>query len=175
METVPIDVAPPMTEVGDSTNEVRVGIETVMGSVKLTPFRVAVMLDLPANVSVALAATLNVAEEAPSATITVPGTVATVVNEDFSETAVPPIGAAPLSVTVPTEVPPTETAAGRTVNPVRVTVGVWVGRLILHAPIPYVPATRYRVPGVITRSSTMTLGRPAVDPAFVQVCPEFDV
>jgi hypothetical protein len=142
MVTVPVELIPPMTVAGFNTTELSVGIDTEIGSVKLTPLSAAVMFALPAAVSVELAVTTKVAVVEFSGTTTVPGTVATETSDDLSATATPPVGAAPLRVTVPSDVPPTETAAGTTVRLVSVTVGVCAGRKILQAPLPYVPATR---------------------------------
>jgi len=55
--------------------------------------------------------TLNVAEVAPAATVTVAGTVAAALS-DVRATDRPPVGAGPLIVTVATEVPPPTTEVG---------------------------------------------------------------
>ena len=55
--------------------------------------------------------TVNVAVVDPAATVTVPGTVALVLNE-ASEIEVPPVGATPLRVTVPVDELPPRTELG---------------------------------------------------------------
>jgi len=56
--------------------------------------------------------TVNVAVVAPATTVTLAGTVAAAVLLLDSVTTAPPAGAAPLSVTVPVEVPPPVTDVG---------------------------------------------------------------
>jgi hypothetical protein len=56
--------------------------------------------------------TVNEALEAPAATVTDAGTVRTVVSVLDSETAIPPAGAAWVSVTVPVDVVPPDTVDG---------------------------------------------------------------
>ena len=60
----------------------------------------------------ALVLTVNVALLAPAATITLAGTVAAAVLALERETAAPPLGAGPLSVTVPVEGDPPVTLIG---------------------------------------------------------------
>ena len=57
--------------------------------------------------------TVKVAVVDPAVTLTLLGTVALVLFED-SETAIPPLGAGPLSVTVPVEFDPPVTEVGET-------------------------------------------------------------
>ena len=69
----------------------------------------------------ALVLTVNVALLAPAATVTLAGTVAVDVLLLDRETATPPLGAGPLSVTVPVEVcPPPVTLVGFSVSEERV-------------------------------------------------------
>ena len=75
------------------------------------------MLSVPEIVTLVLAATgiaviAKVAVEAPAGTVTLVGTVAAEVLLLVKLTATPPVGAAPLSVTVPVDVPPPVTVAG---------------------------------------------------------------
>jgi hypothetical protein len=67
-----------------------------------------------------LVAVVNVAVVAPAATVTEAGTWAAAVFELVSMTAAPPVGAGPLSVTVPIEEVPPGTAAGLTLTPLNV-------------------------------------------------------
>jgi len=64
------------------------------------------------DVVTALVLTVNVALLAPAATVTLAGTVAVDVLLLVSVTAAPPVGAGPLSVTVPVEGDPPVTLAG---------------------------------------------------------------
>jgi hypothetical protein len=59
-----------------------------------------------------LVLTVNVALVAPETTVTLAGTVAAVVLSLDRETAAPPVGAGPLSVTVPIEGDPPVTLVG---------------------------------------------------------------
>ena len=71
----------------------------------------------------ALVVAVKVAVVAPAATVTDAGTWAAAVFELVSVTTAPPVGAAPLRVTVPVdEVPPT-TEAGLTLMPLSATTG----------------------------------------------------
>jgi len=58
--------------------------------------------------------TVNVALVAPTATVTLAGTVAAALLSLIRETAAPPLGAGPLSVTVPVEGDPPVTLIGLT-------------------------------------------------------------
>ena len=71
------------------------------------------------DVVTALVFTVNVALLAPAATVTVAGTVAVDVLLE-RETTAPPMGAGPLSVTVPVEGDPPVTLAGFSVSEDRV-------------------------------------------------------
>ena len=59
-----------------------------------------------------LVLTVNVAVLAPEATVTLDGTIAAAVLSLIRETAAPPLGAGPLSVTVPVEGDPPVTLIG---------------------------------------------------------------
>ena len=78
---------------------------------------------------------VNVAEVAPAGTVTVDGTVATLVLAEESDTTAPPIGAAADNVTVPVDVLPAATVVGEMVNALKfgtTTFPIW----ICHSPRP---------------------------------------
>ncbi len=72
------------------------------------------------EVATALVVTVKVALVAPAATVTLAGTVATAVLLLERLTVAPPLGAAPLSVTVPCEELPPVTLLGFSVSEERV-------------------------------------------------------
>jgi hypothetical protein len=72
------------------------------------------------DAATALVLTVNIALVAPAATITLAGTLAAAVLLLDSVTCAPPVGAGPLSVTVPVEEFPPVTLAGLSANEVRV-------------------------------------------------------
>jgi len=74
----------------------------------------AALIVTEAPIAIACAVIVNVAVVAPSATVTLGGTVAMVVLLLDSVTAAPPAGAAALSVTVPVPVPPLGMSVGVT-------------------------------------------------------------
>ena len=81
--------------------------------------------------------TVNVAVVAPAATVTDAGTVA-LVELELKVTAMPPEGAAPLSVTVPVELVPPRTDVGETERETRdggLTVNVAVLDVPLRIPV----------------------------------------
>jgi hypothetical protein len=83
----------------------------------------------------ALVLTVNVALLAPAATVTVAGTVAVDVLLLERETTAPPVGAGPLSVTVPVEGDPPVTLVGFSVSEERVRAGgSTVSEAVLVAP-----------------------------------------
>ena len=71
----------------------------------------------------ALVLTVNVALVAPAATVRLAGTVAAAVLSLIRETDAPPLGAGPLSVTVPVEGDPPVTLVGFSVSEERVRAG----------------------------------------------------
>ena len=104
--TVPVELFPPTTLVGDRVKEDKVAGLTVRVAVLLTP-NVAVMtvVDVEPTPKVV---TVKVAEVAPASTVTLAGTVAAAVLLLLSETETPPVGAAVTNRTVPVELlPPT--------------------------------------------------------------------
>src|SRR5207244_2106134 len=103
--TVPVEGDPPVTLVGFSVSDERGGRGGAWRgreAVLVTPAYDAEMVT-GVDVVTALVLTVNVALLAPPATVTLAGTVAVDVLLE-RETAVPPLGAGPLSVTVPVEV-----------------------------------------------------------------------
>jgi hypothetical protein len=84
----------------------------------------------------ALVLTMNVALVAPAATVTLAGTVAAAVLSLIRETAAPPLGAGPLSVTVPVEEDPPITLMGlsATAESVAEPVGATLSEAVLATP-----------------------------------------
>ena len=108
--TVPVDEFPPTTDVGFTVTPVSVAGLIVSVAVLLVPARVAVIVAVVA-LETDVVLTVKVAVVAPAATVTVAGTVALVVLDERL-TAVPPVPAGPLRVTVPVELLPPETVVG---------------------------------------------------------------
>src|SRR2546426_499739 len=92
-----------LTRVGAGSVPVDVGV-TVNVAVRDVPPNEPLMVTAVEAVT-AVVVTVKVALVAPAATVTLPGTVATALLLD-SVTALPPVGATALSVTVPCDVPP---------------------------------------------------------------------
>jgi hypothetical protein len=104
---------PPVTDVGLTVRFARVtgaGGLTVSVADRDTPPAVAVTVTAVV-VETALVVAVNVAEEAPAGTVTVPG-IATAALPLARATTRPPAGAGALSVTVPWDVPPPVTVDG---------------------------------------------------------------
>ncbi len=112
--SVPVEVAPPTTVVGERVNPASDGGLTVSRAVAVNvpcvTVIVAAFVDATGTVP-----TVNVAVVAPAGTVTDAGTVAQELLEE-SPTVVPPVGAGRLKVTVPIEDVPPTTAAGETVS-----------------------------------------------------------
>jgi hypothetical protein len=114
--TVPVEKFPPVTLVGFSVTDERVGggadAGVTMSEADLVaPPYVAEILTV-VDVATALVLTVNVAVVAPATTVTLGGTLAAVVLLLESVTCAPPAGAGPLSVTVPVEEFPPVTLVG---------------------------------------------------------------
>jgi len=107
---------PPVTDAGETLTETSVGAVMESVAVALFPFTVAVIVAVTAALTAAVV-TVKVADVCPAATVTVPGTVADELL-DASATTRPPVGAGPLSVTVPVEETPPATVVGLSVTEV---------------------------------------------------------
>jgi len=135
--TVPVEDWPPKTFAGFSVNEESVGAGggagvTVSETDLVTPPYAAEMLTV-VDAATALVLTVNVALVAPAATVTLEGTLAAVVLLLESVTTAPPVGAAPLSVTVPVEEFPPVTLVGFSVNEESVGAGGGAGVTVSEA------------------------------------------
>jgi hypothetical protein len=117
--TVPVDVAPPTTDVGLLVIEDKVAVLMLRVAVRLTPSVAVIVVEV-------LLATANVvmvkfADVLPAGTVTDAATVAAVVLLLCRDTLTPPVGAGPVSVIVPVEGLPPVTLVGLTVTDVRLT------------------------------------------------------
>ena len=113
---VPVEKYPPVTLVGFSVADERVGGGgdagvTVSDADLVAPPYAAEILTV-VDVATALVLTVNVAVVAPAATVTLGGTLAAAVLLLESVTCAPPVGAGPLRVTVPAEEFPPVTLVG---------------------------------------------------------------
>jgi hypothetical protein len=112
--TVPVDAAPPIRAAGFRVTELTKSGRTSNGSpIELVP-HFAVTVDVTGSVIV-LVLIINVADDAPAETLTLEGT-STADWLLLSQTVAPPVGAAPLSVTVPVEFVPPVTPGGTKVR-----------------------------------------------------------
>src|SRR5882757_4951481 len=125
--TAPVEGDPPVTLVGFSVSEARVGPGggwgvTVSEPVCVTPVDNAEIVT-GVELATAIVVTCTVARLSPAATVTLAGTVAAEVLLLDRETTVPPVGAGPLSITVPVDGFPPLTLVGLTVSALRVGPG----------------------------------------------------
>src|SRR5258708_7872478 len=134
--TAPVEGFPPVTLVGFSVSEVRVGPDggwgvTVSEAVCVTP---AYDPETVTGVELATAVvvTCTVARVSPAATVTLAGTVAAEVLLLDREATVPPVGAGPLSITVPVDGFPPLTLVGSTVSAVSVGTARGCGGALLQ-------------------------------------------
>ncbi len=119
--TVPVEGDPPVTLVGFSVTEERVGRacgSTVSEAVLVTPAYDAEIVT-GVDAVTALVLTVNVALLAPAAIVTLADTLAAPLLLE-SSTCAPPVSAGPLSVTVPVEGDPPVTLVGFSVSEERV-------------------------------------------------------
>jgi hypothetical protein len=114
MVAVPVEVAPPTTEVGFKVTDERVGALTVSVAVLETDPSFAVIVAVT-FAAIAMVLTVKVLEALPEATVTDAGTVADVVLL-VRLTTVPADGAAPVRVTVPVDELPPMTVVGESVR-----------------------------------------------------------
>ncbi len=117
---------------------------------------------------------MKLALVAPALTVTLDGTVATLVLLLESPTTAPPAGAGPLSVTVPVEELPPWTVVGLSVSALRVTalrhtlfVQVWPAP---HVPQLSVPPQPSGIEPQLAPCSAQVVGTQVVEPA----CPAVD-
>ena len=108
--TVPVELLPPVTLVGLKLKVLRAVEVIVNTAVRVTPPKLAVIVTA-VDVDTGDVVTVKVALLLPAATVTAAGTVAAPLSL-LSDTADPPAGAGPLSVTVPVELTPPLTLVG---------------------------------------------------------------
>jgi hypothetical protein len=113
--TVPVEFAPPTTDVGFNDRAESVAGLTVIVAPACMPPYVPEIFTVPVAVT-AEVVTVNVAVVRPAATVTLAGTCATLVLLLDKVTATPPTGAAPLKVTVPVDELPPIRVVGLTVK-----------------------------------------------------------
>ena len=108
--TVPVELLPPTTGLGDLLTEDNDAAVIVSVALVLPP-RVAVMTEVAVEATPRVV-TVKVADVLPAATVTLAGTVAAAVLLLLSVTETPPAGAAAFSRTVPVELLPPTTLVG---------------------------------------------------------------
>ena len=108
--TVPVELLPPTTEVGDRVTEDKDAAVTVSVAFVLVP-RVAVTTEVVVEATPNVV-TVKVADVLPADTVTLAGTLAAAVLLLVRLTETPPVGAAAFSRTVPVELLPPTTLVG---------------------------------------------------------------
>jgi len=108
--TVPVELLPPTTEVGDRVTEDKDADATVSVAFVLVP-RVAVTTEVVVEATPNVV-TVKVADVLPAETVTLAGTLAAAVLLLVRLTETPPVGAAAFSRTVPVELLPPTTLVG---------------------------------------------------------------
>ena len=134
--TIPVTVVfdPPTTDVGETETLCNPGGVIIMVVVTTDAPTLAVKVTVIGEVTGDVPI-LKLADVEPAATVTVDGSVAEVLLEE-TVTAIPPVGAAPLIVTVPSAFVPPPTDVGATVMLVRVAgVTVRVAVLLTEAAV----------------------------------------
>jgi hypothetical protein len=108
--TVPVELVPPTTEVGDLVTDDSAAAVTVSVAFAVPP-SVAVMTEVVVDATLRVV-TVKVAVVLPAGTVMLAGTVAAAVLLLERATETPPVGAAALKVTVPVEFAPPTTLVG---------------------------------------------------------------
>ena len=134
--TVPVELDPPVTDAGDSARLTMLAAGLMVNvAVWLRLLSVPVIVAL-VIAETAVVVTVKVAVVAPAATVTEAGGTAFVLVE-LNATTAPPVGAAPLRVTVPVDEAPPTREVGASVSPV-IEAGLIVSVPFWEAP-PCVP------------------------------------
>ena len=107
---VPVEPVPPVTLVGESVSESAVGASTVSVADFVTPSVAVIVIGVFG--ATGFVWMLNVADVIPAETVTFAGGEATAELPVVSVTEIPPLGAAPFNVTVPTLMTPPTTLLG---------------------------------------------------------------
>jgi hypothetical protein len=147
--TVPIEELPPKTLAGFMATEESARGTIVRGPVCVAPLNVPVIVTGVEVVTV-LVVTVKVAVAAPEATTTLAGVVEDALLSD-SVTKAPPVGAGPLSVTVPVEGLPPTTVAGF-ITRVSIARGWMANPAVCVDPL-YVAVTQHRRPAPVRSKS----------------------
>lgn len=166
--TVPVDVAPPTTDVGFRVREDRApGAVTVSVAVCVRPPEEALIVT-GVEVETVEVVTVKVTLVAPAARLTLVGTVATEVLLLDSVIKAPPDGAPALKVTVPAEVLVPTTVLGLKLSEARVPGGVTV-RVAVGSAAPYEAAivTEVETDTVFVYTMKVALDEPAGMVTFV--------
>jgi hypothetical protein len=166
MVTVPVDVAPPSTDVGLSVT-VEIPGDALIVSVAAADCPLArPLIDEVPWVRTTVVATWNVTEVAPDGTTTVAGTVALEPVAD-RVTVVPAAGAGPLSVTVAVEGLPPTTAFGFKVT--EVTTGAVTVSVALTVVVPVPVFAEIEGVALLPTASDVIVNVPVVAPAGIVI------